>query len=241
MHNENIIQVSPSFTLNLRECKIKRINSEEISYEFGSKKAARLIFQDRMQGWFFEPAIKLLDDNCAVAAVHLVTPLIEALEIYSNGKTGKRDFRNQAEKIFQYICKKENKHFKDNTQCRFCISERHPLCEKSIKLLYYGVRCGFSHQGFMQQTDYEEKSNIILSLKNNEYPIIYEAETLTIYVSQYIKYIEKAFEKYYKKIEEDNDASDKFLKIWNKHWNMKKNTFGFGVDFLQDHSPSPTI
>lgn len=57
-----------------------------------------------MDGWFFEPAIMLLERGHFVAAVHVVTPLIEALQERYEGKPSRGSsanfFKEQASKMF---------------------------------------------------------------------------------------------------------------------------------------------
>ena len=185
MTSERIIQLSPNFTLSLGERKIKSTENNQ-EYDFDDEIASTLVFQDRMQGWFFTPALELLNDNYAMASVHLVTPLIEALRIYHKGiednpngkkerKTSQTDFTYQAKEIFKCLCKNEDTRFNKK------------LCTKAIDFLYHGVRCGFAHKGFPQGESSEEQRNIVISLKQNNDPIIFESNCLTIYARVVLK------------------------------------------------------
>lgn len=228
MASERIIQLSPNFTLSLRERRIKSTRNNQ-EYDFDDEIASTLVFQDRMQGWFFTPALELLNNNYAMASVHLVTPLIEALGVYENGCQSKSgsDFKNQAKVIFRSLCKKENTPFKKQRQCDFCSPHNRVLCQEAIKFLYDGVRCGFVHKGFLQDEDQTKQRNIVISLERNSAPIIFESDCLTIYAHPYVESIQKAFEEFYEKLETDKEARDKFLSVWKLHWNMKRNSFGY--------------
>ncbi|OIP75392.1 MAG: hypothetical protein AUK48_07650 [Oscillatoriales cyanobacterium CG2_30_44_21] len=212
--SERIIQLSPNFTLtlSLREKRIKDTRNNQ-EYDFDNEIASTLVFQDRMQGWFFKPALELLNNNYAMASVHLVTPLIEALEIYHKGEAGssKSDFTNQAKQIFTSLSK-----------------------NGAITFLYHGVRCGFAHKGFPQGASSAEQRNIVISLKQNNDPIVFESNCLTIYARPYVESIQKAFEEFYEKIKTDSEARDKFRNVWSLHWNMKKNSFGHISEDIPD-------
>jgi len=236
MVSGNLIQVSPRFRLDLSNELIMSTRSDEDVYSFNSKTAARLIFQDRMQGWFFKPAYSLLeDDNNVMAAISIVTPLIESLQIYKSGKP-QANFTEGAKNIFQYLCQNERKRF-DKKQCNLCNSEEKALCIKPINLLHEGVRCGLAHQGFLQKarnSDPLGKNNIIISLRGNSLPIVYEGSVMTIYAHSYVDAIKNAFDEYYVEIEnginrENEVCTSKtcvnFMKVWDMNWNIKKNSF----------------
>ena len=211
MVSGNLIQVSPRFRLDLSNRLITSTRSDEGVYSFDSKRAARLIFQDRMEGWFFTPAKNLLNDNHVMAAICIVTPLIESLEIYKSGKP-KANFIGAAKKLFPHLCK------------------------KPIDLLYQGVRCGLAHQGFLQKPKDHRlgQNSIIISSQRNSSPIVYESSEMTIYARSYIDTIENAFSEYYIELENDIDREREactsetytnFMKIWDMNWNTKKNSF----------------
>lgn len=235
MTSEKIIQLSPNFTLSLRERRIKSTKDNQ-EYDFDNKMASTLVFQDRMQGWFFTPALELLNNNYAMASVNLVTPLIEALEIYHNGVASKSelDFEKQAKTIFRSLCKKENSPFKWQKQCDVCSPHSRILCKEAIKFLYDGVRCGFAHKGFLQDEDQTKQRNIVISLEWNNDPIVFESNCLTIYARPYVKFIQKAFEEFYERLENENETRDKFLNVWSLHWNMKKNSFGHISEYIPE-------
>lgn len=201
----NIIQVSPRYQLDRGSHKIIDTESPEVSYDYNDKNAARLIFQDRMEGWFFEPANMLLEKDHTIAAVHIVTPLIEALENYIQGESS----RGKSEKYFTESAGKIFPDISDN--------------ETAIKLLYRGVRCGFAHEGFLKDDD--DAYNIIISSRHARHeskPIIYSDPEMIIYAYPYIKYIRKAYREYYSKLETDTRELSKFFNTWKKQWNMKK-------------------
>jgi len=90
--NKKRIKVSPKYFLDPTDGEIfyfdEVLDKEVSKFDCQDKKGSRLIFEDRMQGWFFDPALKLLDEaNSSVVAVHIVTPLIEALECYKLGES----------------------------------------------------------------------------------------------------------------------------------------------------------
>ena len=74
------IRVSPTYLLDPISGKVfsfdEVLDKEVFKFNCQDKKGSRLIFEDRMQRWFFDPALKLLDEsNSSVVAVHIVTPL----------------------------------------------------------------------------------------------------------------------------------------------------------------------
>ncbi len=202
----NIIQVSPRYQLDRGSHKIIDTESPEVSYDYNDKNAARLIFQDRMEGWFFEPANMLLEKDHTIAAVHIVTPLIEALENYIQGESS----RGKSEKHFT---ESAGKIFPD-------ISDNKDENETAIKLLYRGVRCGFAHEGFLKDDD--DAYNIIISSRFEDKPIIYSNPEMTIHADPYITAIRKAYRAYYSKLENNTRELSKFFNTWKKQWNMKK-------------------
>lgn len=196
-----VIQVSPRFQLNRKTWKITSMKPGEGPFEFDDKTAARLIYQDRMQGWFFEPVHMLVKNHQTVVAVHIVTPLIEALENYirrDSSRNNSRDFfTTRAKAIFPY------------------------LDGDAVDLLYKGVRCGFAHEGFLK--DDMQVYNIIIALEGNR-PIIYNHPEMTIYTRQYVSAIQHEFEKYYSQLETNEAELDEFFQVWKKQWAMKKRT-----------------
>jgi hypothetical protein len=154
-----------------------------------------------MQGWFFEPVHTLIENHQTVVAVHIVTPLIEALENYIRGESSRSNpgdfFKTRAKAIFP------------------------SLDDNIVNLLYKGVRCGFAHEGFLK--DDEQAYNIIIALEGNS-PIIYNDPEMTIYTRQYVSAIQYEFEKYYSEIETDEAKLERFFQVWKKQWAMKKRT-----------------
>jgi hypothetical protein len=195
----DVIQVSPRFKVNRKNWEITSTRLGEGPFEFYDKTAARLIYQDRMQGWFFDPVHMLIENYQTVVAVHIVTPLIEALENYIRGESSRRNsgdfFKSRAKVIFPCL---------DDT---------------TVDLLYKGVRCGFAHEGFLK--DDEQKYNILIALEGTDSPIIYKYPEMTIYTRQYVNEIQDEFKKYYSQLENDEAELDKFFRVWKKQWDMK--------------------
>lgn len=198
----DVIQVSPRFKLNRKNWEITSTRLGEGPFRFDDKTAARLIYQDRMQGWFFDPVHMLLENHQTVVAVHIVTPLIEALENYIQGESSTGNSRN---------------FFKTRAKAIFpCLDDD----DDAVDLLYKGVRCGFAHEGFLKEKDDKQKYNILIALEGDS-PIIYNDREMTIYTRQYVSAIQAEFEKYYFQIENDEAELDKFFRVWKKQWNMK--------------------
>lgn len=201
----DVIQVSPNFQLDRKTWKIISLCSGEGSseYNFDDKTAARLIYQDRMEGWFFKSAYELIKMNQVVVAVHVVTPLIEALENYIRGKSSRSNlatlfFKSRAKQIFS------------------------SLDDNEIELLYKGVRCGFAHEGFVK--DDTNTYNILISSEKADMPIKYQHPEMTIYASQYVAAIENEFKNYYSRLESESETLDDFFKVWKNQWAIKRNT-----------------
>ncbi|BAY10728.1 hypothetical protein [Calothrix sp. NIES-2098] len=198
----DVLQVSPRFQLNCKTWKITGTEPNEGPFNFDDKTAARLIYKDRTQGWFFEPALKLIENDQTVVAVHIVTPLIKSLENYIQGKSSHGQsstfFKNRAKAIFSF------------------------LDDNAINLLYQGVRCGFAHQGFLK--DDNKRYNIIISSEKSDIPIKYNHPVMTIYTHKYITEIQNEFEKYYAQLENNEEKLNSFFLVWKNQWDIKKTT-----------------
>lgn len=206
----DITQVSPKYRLDRKTLKIFSIDGKNSFDDFENEDAARLIFADRMQGWFFDPARELVSKDQSIAAVHIVTPLIESLAIYKQGKSSSRQseifFTNSAKDIFS---------LGDSDT-------------KKLRILYKQVRCGFAHQGFFQDSEIKEDGktvkysyNIAIAEGGETEAIVLNEQEMIIYIDRYIDAIEKAFKQFYKDIEDDKKTRDNFLKIWKQHWSLK--------------------
>lgn len=207
--NKKRIKVSPKYSLDPTDGEIfyfdEVLDKEVSKFDCQDKKGSRLIFEDRMQGWFFDPALKLVDDvNSLVVAVHIVTPLIEALRCYILGRKTERGesssnfFKEQADEIF-------------------------PLLQgdkPARNLLYYGVRCGFAHQGFLKNDD--GVYNILISSEASDEPIIFEGRVMTIHARKYVEKINEAYQSYFNTLDGDADKLNKFYDMWKHQWRMKR-------------------
>lgn len=211
----NFIQVSPRFTLDTNTFEVTSSEGKG-PYSFGDKTAARLISQDRMQGWFFEPVYELLDknkyqDKYTVLAVSIVTPLIESLENYIKGKTpttGKNS---------------SSSFFKDGAKRIFPVLAPVPADNWAIDVLYEGVRCGFAHEGFLKERKTRKCNIIIASQGEDKNPIKYDKskKEMIIYAKGYVNEIQKEFEDYYGQLENDKTKLYNFLEVWKQQWEMK--------------------
>ncbi len=196
-----LIRVSPRFILNTH----KRTVTELVSPR-GDVKCVHLfhdpnipvpIFRDRMDGWFFKPAIKLLSMNQDIAAVHIVTPLIEALGQRYGGGSGEKPsgkvFKDTAKEIFDIDC-------------------------NTATLIYKGLRCGFAHHGFIK--DRKDKNRILLAGGLHE-AIEYSDSDLLIDPWRYVDKIRAAYGKYYSRLRENAELHERFIKNWNVDWELK--------------------
>jgi hypothetical protein len=99
-----LIKLSPRFILNTDSALIIEKNTKR-SWQAADSEPVIDIFRDRMESWFFQPATEMIKSGNEVAAVHIVTPLIEALELRyqgmpdSNNQSGKF-FKSRAKEIF---------------------------------------------------------------------------------------------------------------------------------------------
>lgn len=205
--NNRRIRVSPKYLLDPISGKVfssdEALDKEVFKFDYQDKKGSRLIFEDRMQGWFFDPALKLLDEaNSSVVAVHIVTPLIEALRCYILGRKPSRGessnfFKDQAGEIFPLLQNNEN----------------------ARNLLYKGVRCGFAHQGFLKDDD--DAYNILILSEVSDEPIIFDGQVMTIHARKYVKKINEAYQSYFNTLDRDADKLNKFYDMWKHQWRMK--------------------
>ena len=206
--NKRRIRVSPNYLLDPISGKVfysdEVLDKEVFKFDCQDKKGSRLIFEDRMQGWFFDPALKLVDDvNSSVVAVHIVTPLIEALRCYilgrkPSGRESSDFFKDQADEIFPLL--------QNNKDAR--------------NLLYKGVRCGFAHQGFLKDDD--DAYNVLILSEVSDEPIIFDGQVMTIHARKYVKKINEAYQSYFNTLDRDADKLNKFYDMWEHQWRMKR-------------------
>ena len=209
----NFIQVSPRFKLDTDTFQVTSSRKEEGPFSFKDKTAARLIYEDRMQGWFFEPVNELLKNDHTVLAVSIVTPLIESLENYIKGQTPTRG--NASSSSF----------FKNRAKIIFPILDQDPADTWAIDVFYEGVRCGFAHEGFLKERETRKCNIIIASQEQEQNPIIYDKSKgeMIIYAKKYVDKIQNEFREYYKKLKNDELELNNFFNVWKKQWEMKGN------------------
>lgn len=192
------ISVSPRFTLNtLTLIVTEHTDNGQVHYDFNDQDIPIKIYHDRMQGWFFEPACELLEKGHIVAAVHLVTPLIEALHEHYQGESS----RGKSRKFFQ-------------ARAHILFPN---LNQDAYDLLYKGLRSGFAHHGFVKDDDGHYN---ILFTGGLEQAIEYKDKVLWVDVYKYIDVISKAFDNYRTNVEKDPICKQKFLSIWSPDWQM---------------------
>jgi len=91
------------------------------------------VFEDRMFNWFLLPARRLLEmQHCQIAAVALLLPYFEGIEIYLSGK----DSKNRS---FEFFAKGFYKVFRPH--------EDKKTSKIIAKAIYDQARCGFAHEG----------------------------------------------------------------------------------------------
>jgi hypothetical protein len=192
------ISVSPYFELETDTLTVTEFqrDGKKTIHSFDADGLPLNIFRDRMAGWFFEPANRLLQIGSDVAAVHIVTPLIEALEERYCGESSK----NQSAKFF-----------KRRAKALF------GLADEPLNLLYGGLRSGFAHHGFLK--DDAHTYNILLTA-GLQLPIEYRDEVLWVDSQKYVAQIVAAYQEYYSKVESDPGLRANFLRIWNPDWQM---------------------
>lgn len=192
-----VINVSPRYSLDTDSRKVTESGpGGYITHDSGDPDLPLKIFQDRMNGWFFDPAKRLLLEGGSVAAVHIVTPLIEALEERYEGKSS----NNQST---EYFIKRAKIIF--------------PIDDEAITLLHKGLRCGFAHHGFLKD-DYNHYNILITS--NLAAPIEFSDKVLNIDADKYVDFIKEAHEIYYKHIQQDAELQSKFMAFWIPDWQM---------------------
>lgn len=191
------IQVSPKFILNTTEFSVFD-SSTKLKYDFHDRALPLMIFRDRMDGWFFQPARSLLNIGYDVAAIIIVTPLVEALQerYEGNSSIGKSS-------IF----------FKRRAKIIFNLNN-----ENALQLLYNGLRCGFAHHGFLK--DDTNRSNILITKIDSNLPIIFEDDVLKIDPDKYINRIIDGFLDFYNQVNTDDSLREKLVTFWNKDWQM---------------------
>jgi hypothetical protein len=92
------------------------------------------VFEDRIRGWFFLPARKLLDTpHCDIAAVGLLVNYFEGIEIYITGE----DSKNRSAEFFARGFGRV-----------FTVEGQDPEFSRRIAdAIYSQARCGFVHDG----------------------------------------------------------------------------------------------
>ncbi len=201
-----LINVSPHFKLNT----ITGIVTERVSpngnikrkHNFHDAALPLPIFRDRMTGWFFEPAMKLLSVDQDIAAVHIVTPLIEALGQRYQGESS----QGRSREVFEMMAK-----------------EIFGIDDVTATLIYKGLRCGFAHHGFIK--DQKDRNRIVFT-GGLQQAMEYDDSRLLIDSWQYVDQVHGAYEEYYSKLQEDAELLERFIKNWNVDWKLKKGNPG---------------
>lgn len=172
------------------------------------------IIEDRMTGWFIEPARRLLRDDNAVAAVQLVTPLVEALEELHRGESSQHQsetfFRRRAAILFS-------------------------CDEDSTKMLYSGVRNGFAHSGFLH---HGWKVLIAPCLGT---AIERDGEVFRIGAEQYVNDIAAGYQGYYSAVRSDPTLKERFSKVWYPGLMRKMDMFASGTPTINMHRSNPPM
>jgi hypothetical protein len=193
-----LVHLSPRFVLDGEKMKVTDAQDPAREYEFDDEAPWPRIFLDRQEGWFFRPALALVESGQTVAAVHLVTPLIEALEEHYRGVSSKNNsasfFKARARVIFA------------------------GLSPEGIDLLYSGVRCGFTHHGFLK--DDSEQYNVLIT-GGLDSPLALDGDgVLWIDSGKYVEVVRAAFVGYCTRLESDEALRKKFNEVWKKDWHM---------------------
>ena len=207
-----LISVAPNFILDTDSLTVTELSSGDITvHDFSDKKLPLLIFRDRMSGWFFEPAIMLLHQGHSVASVHIVTPLIEALQERYEGEPSKGKsahfFKKRAKEMFG-------------------------LSDNALALLYGGLRSGFAHHGFLK--DDSNHYNILITT-GLAAPIEYSDDVLWIDSDKYVYKVRDAYEEYYTFAEGDEELQRRFMAVWNDDWQMSLRVPGGAGTIREGH------
>jgi hypothetical protein len=190
------IELSPRFILNTETEMIHERGTKPLRlFRAADNTRAIEIFRDRMESWFFDPAQRLVKAGEHIAAAHIVTPMIEALENRYQGESSKgrseEFFTRRAKQIFS-------------------------IDDATIGILYRGVRCGFAHYGFLKDDD--KKCNVLIT-SGLSAPIIPEERLLWIDAPKYVDAIHQAFLKYYDLVSGgDAELKRRFEKLWDDEW-----------------------
>jgi hypothetical protein len=202
------IRVSPRFELDTRKRVVTEYSDSRdfvAAYKFSDKTLPVRIYRDRMTGWFFDVADRLLQERQNVAAVSIITPLVEALEEHIRGESSKN---------------KSSEFFTASAKRIFGLTDEHAL-----KLLYGGLRCGFAHHGFLK--DDNEYYNILLT-NGLSTPLFYQDRVLWVDAEKYVASVRNAYDNYWQDLSTNETVRNNFLKLWTKDWQMSLRVPGAG-------------
>lgn len=204
-----VIVVSPHFELDTKTLIVTEYSDQgEVvsTYAFEDKALPIRIYRDRMAGWFFDVAQRLMEQRQDVAAVHMITPLIEALEEHMRGQPSRG---------------KSAEFFKAGVRRLFNLTD-----PQALNLIYGGLRCGFAHHGFLKDDD--NHYNILLSNGGLSEALVYRDKVLIVDTEKYVSKVREAFEKFYDELSTEPAKMEKFLKLWNEDWQMSLRVPGAG-------------
>lgn len=203
---EEQITVSPNYVLIGRKFIINKNEEEDdCKYPTNSPETTHKVFFDRLRGWSIEPAKKLLEDGKGhIAAIQIVTPLIEAYHIYSTGKTGRDTSR-------------DGKWFKEGVSKIFLKTHG-----EAKNALYESVRCGLAHTGFLgaPKSDWDV---FVSAGVANPLTVNLQVKTLTISPSMYVNAIADAYKEFEDKLAKgDVNLTKCFGDAWTEQWSLCK-------------------
>ena len=210
------IQIAPSFMVdNASKNMWKRVEGCWTKDErpVMDVKLGLEVLEDRVHGWFLRPAKTLADSNHEMAAIHLVTPLIEDLEQRYRGVSS----RGQEKEFFRAGAKRV---FGD------------AATEVILDALWKTVRCGFAHQGFMGH------GHDVLVAVHRGAAIQQDAnDTVLICACGYISSIAKAYDDFVGVARVDDDQQRKFGKTWYDGLERCLGMSAFGMPIAIDDDP----
>ena len=200
-----------------------------------------LIYEDRVQGFFFEQANMLLDTKgdfskfTGYSILLIATSQIEGMEQYRQGQISAPHKKKDAQGKSIKVQGQSKKFFRDGIR-RIFLSEITSIEDESIDEFYEVLRCGLFHDGFTKKKvylDYDYKAPLKLDVRQHSG----QTKFWKINPERYLKAVEKDFAEYIEALKDaaiQPDSSkqnmlNNFLTIWDPAWKVAKE-IAYGAD-----------
>lgn len=192
-------EIAVSATLRFDRTANEIVDGDGQRYEIGDFQTKLLVYRRRVEEWFLGHAERLAKEpHTDYAVLQIAMSQIEGIEEYRRGKDSsgksKEFFRLGMRRIF------------DLTTA--------DVPDDKLNTFYTEVRCGLFHDGFT-------KRGAVLVSRSYIKAIEFSDGFIKIHAPEFLKKVKAGFEAFLSDLSDENKAPEreKFLKVWDQHWN----------------------